>query len=372
MKGVIFGVIGSIMLFLTSCTKDNLVFPEKVDSDEEKELIDIIVKPTDVAVIGDYDQHFVFKWPVFNEKINKVKISYIDGGDTKEVMVTDFSKDFQMVTSTIGEYKFRLSSITTDGRETAVVEKVATNKGIYIDEIIQFVGASVSGDNIVIDWSNPLLTSIDVSVFYQTAAGETVYNATHAEERGEFSFSGTVGTKARLQFKDAKGNTASHTVEYGWKNVEVTSAVQKAGWIAEVSANQSNDGGGAPALIDGNLTTYWHTPYDGSTNFPYHATLTLNAVRSVSHIILVNRSTGGAGAPKDFDVQSSNDGINFTTIKSFVNTNYAGGGVATFELDAPLKTRYIRLYFRTSNTSGRNYMNLGEISIKERLLEITN
>lgn len=370
MKGVMWGMIATATLFLSSCIKDSLVFPENVAGDSEQELIDIIVKPTDVVVTGGYEQSFVFKWPAFNEKINKVKITYVDGGDTKEVMVTDFTKDFSIVTSTIGEYKFDISSLTTDGRETAAVEKVATNKGLYIDEIIQFVGASASGDNIIIDWSNPRLASIDVSVFYPTATGEQVYNVMQTEERGEFSFSGLVGSSARLQFKDNKGNIASHTVNYGYTYVPLTSATQKLGWSAQVSSNQSNDGGGAPALIDGNLSTFWHSPWSGTIPpFPFYATITLNEARSLSDVIIALRHNGGVGAPKDIDFQTSDDGINFVTRQSFVNTSTTNGAVLTFNLDNAIKTKYVRINCRTS-VSNVTYVSLGEISFTEQILGV--
>ncbi|TJZ59742.1 discoidin domain-containing protein [Sphingobacterium olei] len=370
MRDIKLCALAAVLVLFFSCVKDTLTFPEKVVDDGSKEPIDVIAKPTDVKVYGDYENRFTFKWPVLSNKIEKVKISYTDGTEEKEVIISDFSGDFLISTSLVGEFEFKISSIATDGRETGTVTKKATNKGLYINDIIQFTDAKANGFNVILDWTNPLEREIEVSIIYESSTGQKVEKIQSSEEKGEFSFNGKYGNSVELQMKDSFGNMTSKTFNYGLTSVNLTSAAQKAGWSAAVSSNQSGDGGGAPALIDGAADTFWHSPWSGTIlPWPHHATITLDNVRDLGGFILSLRHNNGSGAPRDIDFQTSTDGTNFVTRESFLNTSTTNAAVISFDLATPVETKYVRLVFKTS-INNLAYMSLGEISLTERVLEI--
>ncbi|SMG51052.1 discoidin domain-containing protein [Sphingobacterium psychroaquaticum] len=370
MKEIRFSFVAIGLLLLSSCIKDTLVFPEQVAKNEDKEPIDIIVKPTDVQIEGGYEKKFTFKWPVFSEKVEKVKVVYKEGTENKEIVVTDFSKNLILTTSDVGEFEFKLSSIGKSGIETSATSKKVKNKGLYIDDIINFVGASALDNNVVLEWSNPLTRGVEISIIHTTASGQKTEKINSTTEKGNFSFSGKYGVSAELQIRDSLGNVAKHTVNYGFSTTDLTTAAQKTGWTAAVSSNQSGDGGGAAALIDGATDTFWHSPYSGTVlPWPHHATLTLNKVRDLGGFILNLRHNNGSGAPKDFDFQTSTDGVNFVTKQSFVNTTVTNAAVLSYNLTTPVETKYVRLLFKTS-VNNLAYLTMGEISLKERFLVI--
>src|SRR5690606_40418492 len=104
------------MLALSSCSKDTSALPESMADNTPKEAIDVIVKPTDVQVVGSFDRRFIFPWPIMNDKIEHVKITYQDGDEEIEHIVSDFSVACIITTSFLGQGVFTIYSVPCDGR----------------------------------------------------------------------------------------------------------------------------------------------------------------------------------------------------------------------------------------------------------------
>lgn len=370
MKGIYLSLATASFVMLSSCIKDTLILPEKVSADEGKEIIDVIVKPSDVKIEGGYENLFTFKWPKFSDKVEKVKLSYREGDSPKEILISDFTKDFLLTTDKNGAYEFTLTSLSKQGKETVGVKYRASNKGLYVDDIINYVGSSVVDENIVVEWSNPLKRGIEASIIYTSANGIITEVVKSTQEKDKYAISGLYGTKVDLQLKDSLGNVATHSINYGMTTTSYTSASQKAGWSAVVSSNHVGDGGGAPALIDGAADTFWHSPWSGTIlPWPHYATITLNREMNVSGFILLIRHNNGTAAPRDFDFQTSVDGKDFVTVQSFQNSSTTAGATLTFNLNNSVKTKYVRLLFKTS-VRNLPYISLGEISLTENVLYI--
>lgn len=140
------------------------------------------------------------------------------------------------------------------------------------------------------------------------------------------------------------------------------SSLAKTGWSSAVNVNQIGDGDGADALIDNNIETFWHTPWSGVLpSWPFYATLDLAKEQYITKLILNLRHNNASAAPKEFDLESSIDGINFTLVQSFVNNNTTNGAELIYDLDSLLTTRYIRLKFK--NGFNDSWMTLAEISL---------
>jgi hypothetical protein len=94
-------------------------------------------------------------------------------------------------------------------------------------------------------------------------------------------------------------------------SVSPTSAVNSGDYWAGASSN----------LIDGNLST---ESYAGSLgNNARYVDFTMSSAVSASSILIAPRDSGDY-VPKEFTVLGSNDGVNFTLIKSFTASNSAG------------------------------------------------
>ncbi|MHC8949147.1 discoidin domain-containing protein [Sphingobacterium hungaricum] len=371
MNNIKLTLLASILFLLCiSCGKDTLVFPEKVDDNGSKEPIDVFVKPTDVKVVGDYNQIFIFQWPKFSDKMDKVKITYEDGAVAKEILVSDFSKNYELITESLGEFEFKLVGIAKDGTETASVSKKATNKGLYIADVIRFLTASSNGFNVDIKWQNSGAKNLSLTFSYTDANGAKNETIESISESDVFSFSGLHGSRVSVELKDEFGNVLSKSFTYSLLSSELNTAATKAGWTGAVSSNHEGDGGGAAALIDGNPETFWHSPWGGTIlPWPHSATITLNNVKRITKFELQLRHNNGTGAPRDFDFQTSADGTNFTTVESFVNTSTTAKAVIPYELTNSVETRYVRLLFKTS-INNLAFVSLAEINFTAIQLEV--
>lgn len=110
--------------------------------------------------------------------------------------------------------------------------------------------------------------------------------------------------------------------------------------MVSVSANHEGDGTGAPALVDGNVTTYWHSPWSGSvTNAdPTYGIYVDIALKSPLKAIVLSyctRAGNANGVPTHIVVGVSNDGASWTVLE--------GGDVATDEMASATAAQWITL-----------------------------
>ena len=88
------------------------------------------------------------------------------------------------------------------------------------------------------------------------------------------------------------------------------------------NAEQQDAGGEGPAkyALDGNESTIWHTPWDGSGDKPYNITLDLDKDGDKSYVIdtftYLPRQSGANGRITQYELQISMDGENFTTVST--------------------------------------------------------
>ena len=90
-----------------------------------------------------------------------------------------------------------------------------------------------------------------------------------------------------------------------------------------VSANQSGDGTGAAGIIDGNLGTYWHTPWDhiddkaDATYGQYVDIILPEYATSLAFNYCTRNTSSQNGSPAMVVIGGSKDGKNFTVLGSF-------------------------------------------------------
>ena len=88
------------------------------------------------------------------------------------------------------------------------------------------------------------------------------------------------------------------------------------GWTVKASSVNTQDDGVTPResdqkLIDGDLTTYWHSKISPKDPAPFEVLLTLPEVTSVSGFRYYPRQGGGAGICTKFELHASADGKTF-------------------------------------------------------------
>ena len=93
----------------------------------------------------------------------------------------------------------------------------------------------------------------------------------------------------------------------------------KAGWTAKANAEQlsGETTGLASAIIDGNINTYWHSPYSNPANipFPHWVEVDFGTDLYVTKIGLTRRQTNANGF-KTFDILGSKDGTTWIILAS--------------------------------------------------------
>lgn len=110
--------------------------------------------------------------------------------------------------------------------------------------------------------------------------------------------------------------------------------------MVEVSANHEGDGTGAPALVDGDPTTYWHSPWSGSVKnadptYGVYVDISLKSALKAIVLSYCTRAQNENGVPTHVVVGVSNDKTNWTVIE--------GGDVATDEMASAGRATWITL-----------------------------
>ena len=91
------------------------------------------------------------------------------------------------------------------------------------------------------------------------------------------------------------------------------------GDMVSVSHNQDNDGTGAPALVDGNASTYWHSPWSSYVTNPdpvYGIYVDIDLASPLKAFVLnyMVRSTNNNGRPTHVVIGVSRDGSTWTQV----------------------------------------------------------
>ncbi|MFD0693001.1 endo-alpha-N-acetylgalactosaminidase family protein [Paenibacillus sp. GCM10027628] len=118
---------------------------------------------------------------------------------------------------------------------------------------------------------------------------------------------------------------------------------------AATSEETVNDSNGAANVLDGNLSTIWHTKWDLSNPLPQSITLNLGGSYNISQLKYMPRQDGGSnGNITGYNVYISTDGTTFTKVATGTWANDASEKSAVFTATT---AAYIRLE-ATSGTGG--------------------
>lgn len=246
-------LLGAILLF-SACSTEELVFPNKLQGEVETGVIDVIVKPSDVKVVGDYDRTFVITWPKFSDKIEKVVLTYDDAGTTHTKEVVDFLSNLEIITTNVEEYEFKFVSVAKDGRQTDPVFVKAENKGLYIAELLERSSLNTEGKYVSISVPNPLKSLLKVTIDYSSSSGIVNEVIESSEENIEFTFNGTGGPSFTITIEDEKSNKVTEVTPYTLVPISYTTANQKMFWTPW-APNGYAAGFSAERAIDGTIGT---------------------------------------------------------------------------------------------------------------------
>jgi hypothetical protein len=116
-------------------------------------------------------------------------------------------------------------------------------------------------------------------------------------------------------------------------------------------------------LIDGNINTYWHSAWSGTTApLPHWIQITF-ATKVLFGGFQYWMRQGGAATdrPNSWDVQSSSDGVTYTTVWTSLTGLAVDPSTAMFQqlVTKPFSSMYVKVRILT-NPGNKTYTNLGE------------
>ncbi len=132
--------------------------------------------------------------------------------------------------------------------------------------------------------------------------------------------------------------------------------------VVSVTSNQSNDGGGKDAIVDGNYNTYWHSQYSPETNLPQEVVVKLPANKRIYKMAYIARHNNLNGCAKDYEIQVSKDNHEYKVVKSGQLKNINGAQIINF---APTEEiSYVKFITKTTHSNG-NFTSIGELEFYE-------
>lgn len=129
------------------------------------------------------------------------------------------------------------------------------------------------------------------------------------------------------------------------------------------SSETSNEDNRPSNAIDGNPDTIWHTDWNDNTP-PHWLNLDLKETRTITGLHYVPRQSGSNGRPTAYEVQISQDGKEYTTVKTGSMANTAAA--KDIVLDAPVSARHVRFVI-TAGVGG--FGSAAEITVSQQAPE---
>jgi hypothetical protein len=137
--------------------------------------------------------------------------------------------------------------------------------------------------------------------------------------------------------------------------------IDRAGWTIHDFNSQEPSGEGpnngrAIFAIDGLLTTFWHTQWDGGEPPPpHHISIDMHATKTLLGVTLTHRQNVSGGRPKTITVYVSNNGTTWTAAGTFSLASVNAKQYALFA--APQSARYFRVVVtETINNSNSTFL----------------
>ena len=130
-----------------------------------------------------------------------------------------------------------------------------------------------------------------------------------------------------------------------------------------VTYTQETSEGPKANLVDGNIATYWHSAWSGTTApLPHWIQITFNSDLLFGGFQYWMRQGGAASdRPTQWDVQTSPDGVTYTTVWTSLPGLVVDPSTAMFQqlVTRPFLAKYVKVRILT-NQGGKTYTNLGE------------
>jgi hypothetical protein len=140
----------------------------------------------------------------------------------------------------------------------------------------------------------------------------------------------------------------------------------KKGWVATADSETApglENTGKASAIIDGNITTYWHTDYVAIVPYPHWLLIDMQSDKNIISVDITNRQAAAPNAVgmKRFKIEGSKTGDSFTSLGEF---NFAiSNAPQSFPVSSLNAYRYLKITALEPQRAGTNHTFLSEVDV---------
>ncbi|WP_443939304.1 discoidin domain-containing protein [Pedobacter sp. MW01-1-1] len=137
--------------------------------------------------------------------------------------------------------------------------------------------------------------------------------------------------------------------------------LSKANWSIDSFSSQESTDGKATSLIDGNATTVWHSRWRTSAaSYPHSVVIKVGTSAITANGLSLLQRSSLSRSVKDFEILTSNDGINFSTQGDFVAAN--NSGIQYFNFPSAQTFQYFKIIAKSAH-DGAQFACLAELGL---------
>lgn len=375
------GLFVAALFFVTACVKESLILPDRAKEADTQEEIDVITKPSDVLIKGDYNFAFILEWAKYiSDNVQALHLSYYKAGveDAEKIdtLIEDFSKPFIINTEEVDEYVFETYYLSKSGKESKTVTQKVKNKDLHIKTVLASLQIHQEYfSEFRLEWKGVAKEKFKITYTVPTE-GDPLSQTLVTDSSGNDVFTAIEGTyDVGVQVSDTLGNTVDTLLSYTLSEVAYLTASDKSRWTA--TASDSHGGQGPEKLINGitDDDDHWHSNWNPEANppktkHPFTLEIDFDTEILLTEVILHNRTGGNWDGTRFFDLYGFNEETEeYVLLGKDLEMEQLPGRKKNFTIDSDLPFSKIQLIITESwpkgyETEPAGSAHLGEIDVK--------
>lgn len=335
------------------------------------------------------DGRVVLKWDRGSDlSVVKAIVSWNNGEGSKEFPINEDAEKVEVEIDNLSEkdYSFLVTTLDEQGNRSVPVELNSQAYGdVYKSSIYDRVASMtyVQHDKLIFDWN-----AGDISgglqyteLYYRNAEGKECVLKVDAEDNektiiDDYSLDFPISAKSYY----VPDTTCVDIFETEGVRITPLTILDRSNWTITADSyeptGQTGYGGANPERVldgliedtpnNGKVPTYWHTRHTGDNvpGYPHWLAVDMKKPINMKRVILQCRNDGNGGSYpfKDFTIQGSNDGDNWTDLETYDVYSLTDKSPQYYPVETKAYYTHFRIVMHHS-VNGDPYAHLSELSI---------
>ena len=362
-------------IFVSSCEDFMDIHKEYIEGGE----IIYAPKPDSVAFIAGKER-ILFFCRVYNApNVKSVELSWNGGADSLSVPVS-FNSSYDSISVVLENleeksYTFEVRLVDNFGHSSLTVTDFGTAYGNNYQASLmgrRIKDVSLTDKGATIGWYSAAEGLLANEVKYVRKDGTEEIVRTSSSDFATFCPDAKPGENFEFRSLFIPEAESIDTFYVAWHEYDEAFpdeyVFDRTGWsVLEVSDETASDGGGMNTLLDGDLSTFWHSKYDdGNVALPHWAVIDMLLPRQMSRIELFRRQGSTDTKSAEVFVNDNPDASDPGWLK-IARGEFGDGDKLTLVLREPeiaMKGRYLKIVLPESNREP--FTNLAEVYVYGR------